>query len=95
MAIDLRNHRTLDLVIGQIFDEGLWCKESGLDIDKLGKRNIRAAVLGRDKTKEASVTPSIGERPIIGLSIFCQKFMISSRQDTIGSLTPSNGTVRP
>src|SRR5262249_13845209 len=52
MPVDLGNHRTLDLVISQIFDEGLWCKESGFDIDKLGKCNIRTTMLGRDKTKK-------------------------------------------
>ena len=30
------------------------------------------------KRKEASVTPSMGERPMMGLSIFCQKFMLPS-----------------
>src|SRR5215813_7933527 len=30
------------------------------------------------KRKDASVTPSIGERPMMGFSIFCQKFILPS-----------------
>src|SRR5215813_8718665 len=31
------------------------------------------------KRKDASVTPSIGERPMMGFSIFCQKFILPVR----------------
>src|SRR5215831_7601684 len=34
------------------------------------------------KRKDASVTPSIGERPMMGFSIFCQKFILSVSQNT-------------
>src|SRR5262245_30332391 len=34
------------------------------------------------KRKDASVTPSIGERPMMGFSIFCQKFILPVNQNT-------------
>ena len=48
MAIDLRDRRTLDLGISQVFDERLGREERVLDVDELGQGDIRAAVLGRD-----------------------------------------------
>src|SRR5216110_3965851 len=61
MAVDLRHDWTLDLGIREIFYKRVRCEESGLDVDKFCKHNIRATVLGRDKA-ERSIGDSIHRR---------------------------------
>ena len=51
MPVDLCDNRTFDLGISEVSDQRVGREESGLDVNKLGKRNIGAAVPGRDKSK--------------------------------------------
>src|SRR5262249_44695376 len=61
VAIDLRNHRSLDLGIHEVSDQSARCMKCGFYVYKFRKRNIRIAVLSSDEP-ERSIGDSVHGR---------------------------------
>jgi hypothetical protein len=78
VAIDLCNHRTLDLGIHEVSHQRVWRVERGLDVDKFGKRNIRTAVLGCDEAKGGVGDTVHGREPDDGFIYLLPEIHVAS-----------------
>src|SRR5437016_1751748 len=79
VAIDLRDHRTLDLRIQEVPHQRVWRVERGLDVDKFGKRHIRTAVLGCDEAKGSVGDTVHGREPDDGFIYLLPEIHVGRR----------------
>jgi hypothetical protein len=75
VAVDLRDDGALDFAVGKISDERVGRVEGASTLTNSVTVTSGGPYFAVMKRKEASVTPSMGERPMIGFAMWRQKFI--------------------